>query len=194
MSISTFLDQKKKNDKLLIGLNSNVMQLNEWQSQVNKGLIKVWGQFPIPGWLRTIFLWIVLPKFLVGAVAVIFDDLGRVLLFKHTYRSECPWGLPSGWLKKGEHAHKALEREVYEESGFQVEVLRSVVVGGDRSLQRLDLYYECVLKGGVFSPSNEVSQAKFFPRDEFPDCLEPFHQQVIDYTANHPEGSSYPDE
>ena len=157
-------------------------------------LVGAWGKLPLPGWLRARLLWWVLPKFLVGAVAVILNGEGHVLLFKHTYRLECPWGLPSGWLQKGEKPEVAIVREILEESGYRVKVQRAVVVGGDASLQRLDLYYECMLKGGTFQPSVEVSQAVFFALDDLPDCLEPFHKQVVLYTAQHPERSITHDE
>jgi len=166
----------------------------QWRSRMQEELVTAWGRLPLPGWLRALVLWIVLPKFLVGALAVIFDDEGRVLLFRHTYRSECPWGLPGGWLKKGEHVHEALERELYEESGYQIHVVCPVVIGGDRQLQRLDLYYECEMLGGTFRPSAEVSQADFFPLDQLPNCLEPFHLQVISYVVCHPERSICQDE
>ena len=168
--------------------------ISRWNSRARTGLVNAWGKIPLPGWFRSLVLWIILPKFLVGAVAVIFDEHGRILLFRHTYRSECPWGLPSGWLKKGEHAHHALERELFEESGYRIRAVRSVVVGGDRQHQRLDLYFECELLDGRFRPSDEVSEAAFFDQDELPDCLEPFHRQVIAYTACHPERSVCQDE
>ena len=119
---------------------------------------------------------------------------GRILLFRHTYRSEYPWGLPGGWLKRGEHAHEAIEREILEESGYQVHALRSVVIGGDRKLHRLDLYFECELINGTFQSSAEVCDAAFFELDHLPDCIEPFYRQVITYTACHPERSICRDE
>ena len=134
----------------------------EWRLHARKWMVTAWGKLPLPGWLRALVLWIFVPKFLVGAVAIIFDEQGRVLLFRHTYRSDCPWGLPGGWLKKGEHAYQALERELFEESGYRIRTMRSVVIGGDTQLQRLDLYFECELLGGTFRPSAEVSEAAFF--------------------------------
>jgi ADP-ribose pyrophosphatase YjhB (NUDIX family) len=160
-----------------------------WQSLVRRRIVTAWGYLPLPGWLRSLILWTVLPKFLVGAVAVIFHEQDGILLFRHTYRAECPWGLPSGWLKTGEHAHEALERELFEESGYRIRVKRSVVVGGDRKNRRLDLYYECELIDGTFRPSAEVCEARFFPLDALPSCLEPFHRHVITYTACHPDRS-----
>ena len=150
--------------------------MSKLTSGLHRRLLDAWENLPIPGWLRVLFLRALLPKFLVGAVAVVFNPEGHILLFRHTYRSECPWGLPGGWLKKGENAEDAIVRECFEESGYHIRVKRSVVVGGDRKMQRLDLYYECELPGGEFRPSAEVSAAKFFPLDQLPDCLEPFHQ------------------
>ena len=59
----------------------------------------------------------------VGCSAVIFDDVGeRVLL---TRRSDNGlWCLPSGGMDPGESAEEACIREVWEETGLHVEVLR----------------------------------------------------------------------
>ena len=42
------------------------------------------------------------PTHYVGAVAAIFDDAGRVLLVEHVFRTDYPWGLPGGWVSRGE--------------------------------------------------------------------------------------------
>ena len=68
-----------------------------------------------------------MPKFLVGVLAVIFDDRGRVLLLKHTYRPDYPWGLPGGWLRAGEGAAEGIERELLEETGFVVRAIRPLM-------------------------------------------------------------------
>ncbi len=45
----------------------------------------------------------------------------KILLLKHTYRDKYPWGIPSGWLKRGEQPMEALQREIKEETGMVVE-------------------------------------------------------------------------
>ena len=59
----------------------------------------------------------------VGCSATIFDASGtRVLL---TQRSDnALWCLPSGAMDPGESAEEACQREVWEETGLRVEVLR----------------------------------------------------------------------
>ncbi len=142
-------------------------------------LLRVWQH--IPGRVQGLIEWWLLPKFLVGAMAVVLDADGRVLLFRHTYRSDYPWGIPGGWLRVGEDPIDGVEREIYEESGFRIRALHPLVVGGDKSLRRLDLIFLCVLEGGTFRASAEVSDAAFFALDELPGRVEPFHVQVAAY-------------
>jgi ADP-ribose pyrophosphatase YjhB (NUDIX family) len=142
-------------------------------------LLGVWRR--LPGGLQGAIEWLLLPKFLVGAVAVVIDDSGSVLLFRHTYRNDYPWGLPGGWIKASEEPTDAIEREVLEESGLLIKALHPLVVGGDRDLRRLDLIFLCQLVGGTFQQSAEVSDAGFFELSALPGRVEPFHVQVADY-------------
>lgn len=142
-------------------------------------LLRVWRH--IPGRLQGSIEWLLLPKFLVGAMAVVLDADGRMLLFRHTYRNDYPWGIPGGWLRAGEDPIEGVEREILEESGYRIKALHPLVVGGDRSLRRLDLIFLCVLEGGTFRASAEISDAAFFAPDELPGRVEPFHVQVAAY-------------
>src|SRR5262249_30059365 len=58
----------------------------------------------------------------VGALAVVLDAHGRVLLGEHLTRPSEPWGLPGGWLEKGEMPEAGLRRELREELGLDVDV------------------------------------------------------------------------
>ena len=73
-------------------------------------LLRVWRWLPLPEWGRWRLAWLLTQKFLVGVMAVVFDDQGQILLFNHTYRREHPWGLPGGWLKARESPAAAIER------------------------------------------------------------------------------------
>ncbi len=75
--------------------------------------------------------------------AVVFDDAGRLLLIK---RGQAPalglWSIPGGRIEAGESAEDAVVREVLEETGVAVTVLREVgtvhrdLPGGDRYVIR----------------------------------------------------------
>jgi 8-oxo-dGTP diphosphatase len=74
---------------------------------------------------------------------------GRVLLVKTSYRPH--YGLPGGFLKRGETADAAASRELFEETGLQVsaERLRPVWRGEYRFESRLDTItiFEAALDG-----------------------------------------------
>lgn len=59
--------------------------------------------------------------------AVVFDDDGRLLLVQ---RANPPaqglWSLPGGRVEPGEPAQEAVRREVREETGLEIEILREV--------------------------------------------------------------------
>jgi ADP-ribose pyrophosphatase YjhB (NUDIX family) len=151
------------------------------KSRLKVPALQVWRRLPF--WLQGRIEWLLLPKHLVGSMAVVFGDAGGVLLFRHTYRDDYPWGLPGGWLKRGEDPMRAVEREVFEEGGYRVKTLHALVIGGDRDLGRLDLIFLCELVGGDFRPSPEVSDAGFFPPEALPGRVEPFHVDVVRYAT-----------
>lgn len=102
-------------------------------------------------------------SFLVGVMGIVRDDRNRLLLFRHTYRRE-PWGLPGGWMVRGESPLEALEREVREESGLEVRATRLLLVGATPDRPKLEFVVEARLVGGSFRPSSEVSALEW--RDE----------------------------
>jgi len=141
-------------------------------------LLWLWREIPFPFALRYLFLWLVNQKFLVGVDALILNDQQEVLLFKHSYRKDIPWGLPGGWLKKGEDPIEAVEREILEESGFRVKMIKPLVVDGSEKYSRVDIVYLGELISETqFVPSDEVEKAGFFPLDEMPKIID--HQKKI---------------
>jgi len=119
-------------------------------------------------------------KFIIGIAALIINNQGEILLFKHTYRTDCVWGFPGGYLKSHEDPGEAIQREIYEESGLKIEVMRPLEVIKSQDMARLEVLFLGKLTGGFnFSPSHEVSDARFFPLDGLPELL-PEHQALIE--------------
>jgi 8-oxo-dGTP diphosphatase len=132
-----------------------------------KLLLWLWGVLPMPNWLRWATLWVVNQKFLVGVSAVVVNEQGEILMFKHTYRGKHPWGLPGGWLMGQEDPARAIEREIYEESGFRVRALFPLRAACTKRYPQLDLIYLARLESGTFRPSAEVSEFNFFSPEDF---------------------------
>lgn len=136
-------------------------------------LFKIWRWLPLPYQIRWRIMWLFVPKFLVGAAALIFDDDGRILLFHHTYRKKYPWGLPGGFLNCNENAVQAIVREMQEEAGFTIQVERLLWIDTSQQYPRVDIFYLCRHVHGEFRPSDEVSEARFFDRAAIAQVMEP---------------------
>ena len=104
--------------------------------------------------------------------AVFSDD--RILLVRET--SDGGWTLPGGWADETDSPGAGIEREVKEESGYDV-VARRLVAVKDRHLHpytpaRLEriykLFFLCDLTGGGATGSLETDGAEFFALDRLP--------------------------
>lgn len=109
----------------------------------------------------------------VDVRGVVFHN-GALLLVRE--RSEGRWTLPGGWADVGEAPSECVVREVFEESGFQVRVMKLLAVY-DRGKHPHDppfpfhvykLYFQCEISGGEATRSNETDDVGFFTRDVIP--------------------------
>jgi 8-oxo-dGTP diphosphatase len=144
-------------------------------------LFKLWRWLPIPFWAEWRLLWVILPKFLVGAIAVIVNAQGQVLLFYHTYRKQRPWSLPGGWLQTGEDASHAIVRELQEEAGLTIIVQQPLMIATSPLYPRIDVFFVCRHVAGEFRASPEVAEARFFEVETLESVLEPgMYPMLID--------------
>ena len=143
----------------------------------------LWGALPIPIPVRTAIIWLLNPKFTVGVIGLVRDDQGRVLLLRHTYRPEAPWGLPGGGLRKGERLEECLHREIQEEAGIEVEIesLLSAATDVDRKL--VDMIYYCHPLPGqtlaTFKPNSEIAEARFCSLGDLPQGMSSGQRKLV---------------
>jgi 8-oxo-dGTP pyrophosphatase MutT (NUDIX family) len=133
-------------------------------------LLRLWRDLPLPRWARRLYLRLTCADVLLGAGAVILDDQGRVLVLEHTYRRNGRWGIPGGYLRKGESPEHALRREVREETGLDVEV-GELLDAGLYVSDELDLAYRCRIVDGHLRLSPEARRAEYRPLDALGDLL-----------------------
>lgn len=142
-------------------------------------------RFRLPPRLHWLAANLINPHFLLGVAGIITDEQGRLLLFHHTYRRSHPWGMPGGWMSKGESPLETLEREVHEESGLQVRAERLALIGVTRDRPKFEFVVCGKLVGGTFQASREVDQMGWFAPDQYP-ALAPFHQHILQQWRDQP--------
>jgi 8-oxo-dGTP diphosphatase len=138
---------------------------------------RVWRALPF--WGKRQLLWLLNAHFVVGAVALIHDGNGRVLVAKHTYRGGPPWGLPGGWVRRGEDPAQTVVREIREETSLEVEIAAPLTVRSEGPAH-LTLVYRARLTGGTFRPSAEVTEIQFLERGVWPRGLRADHRALIE--------------
>ena len=112
----------------------------------------------------------VTPKVAVGAA--VMNDEGKLLLIQRA--DSGVWLYPTGWSDVGYSAPEVVVKEVREETGIDVEVVRLIgVLDGLRlGVSRVPLYslvFLCRAVGGVLKPHElECLDAGWFGRDELP--------------------------
>jgi ADP-ribose pyrophosphatase YjhB (NUDIX family) len=134
-------------------------------------LLWLWKNLPMPRLVRWIVLWLVNTKYLVGVTGIVFDDAGRVLLVRHTYRKRYPWGLPGGWVTGRERLEVALARELSEETGLEITVGEVYHVQSGYPRPQVDVFYLCRYHGGEFVPNPEIAEIMFCESDELPERM-----------------------
>ncbi len=150
---------------------------------------RLWKFLQLPKGIQLNLMRVLQDQFLVGVTGIIFNEKNEILLFKHTYRQRS-WGFPGGYLKAKEHPKEGLEREVKEESSLIISADTRYKIRTDRETARLDIVYIGTFIGGEFTPSVEVSEAKFFPFDRLP-LLRTTDVLLLDkIIAQHKNGSS----
>jgi ADP-ribose pyrophosphatase YjhB (NUDIX family) len=86
------------------------------------------------------------------------------------------WSLPGGWADVGETPMQGVKREVFEETGYEVRVIRLTFVR-DQSLHGYKprypvhvykMYFLCRITSGNFRENSEISEIRFFPLNALP--------------------------
>ena len=126
-----------------------------------------------------------------GCSATIFDEAReRILLTRRTDNGR--WCLPGGAVEAGESVEETCIREVWEETGLEVHVIRLIGVyssphvmveyaDGNRK-QIISLSFEAEIVGGELGPSNETTEFGYFTPDEIRemDVMEHHVQRIED--------------
>lgn len=126
---------------------------------------------------------------LVGSNVIIENQCNEVLLQK---RHTGTWGLPGGLLEIGETLEQTAVREVFEETGLQVDNLELIntfsgekyhfiLPNKDEIYVVTSLYRALTYSGDLVEDSEETLELSFFSYDFLPELLEPEYLDYINY-------------
>lgn len=118
----------------------------------------------------------------IGAVGVVFDDQGRLLLLEHVFHPTRPWGLPGGWVDRREAPDAAIERELREETNLCVTALYPVLVEPASYRGHLDIAYLCHLVSGEIRLSSEILDYRWVHPTDLPDLFA-FQHRAIEHAV-----------
>lgn len=130
------------------------------------------------------------PIILVGAVVVMADEQGRILLQERKFPKGA-WGLPGGLMELGETTEGVARREVLEETGLIVKDLKlidiysgpgtySVAENGDEFYCVTVAYYTNQFEGKLVVNQKELISCSFLPQEKWPERIVKSHKKILD--------------
>ncbi|QGN33102.1 NUDIX domain-containing protein [Microlunatus sp. Gsoil 973] len=142
-------------------------------------LAGIWKRLHGPAQWR--ILWCRHATFMIGVTGAVLDDADRVLLLKHRFWKDNPWGTPSGYLERGEAIEDGFAREVREETGLTVDQVRVIKINSGFRL-RIEVGVVARVSGSAEPTIDgvEVEEARFFPVADLPDDLRAAQRAVIE--------------
>lgn len=142
-------------------------------------LIRIAGVFwkVIPRGTRTWLTRRFHPTFTVSAAGIIVNDRGEVLLLDHVVRHKNSWGLPGGFINRGEQPDEALRRELLEETGIELTDISLYRCGTRGRHVEIIMTANCVGEAQV--NSSEIRQLGWFSIGNMPGEMSEAQQKLI---------------
>ncbi len=106
------------------------------------------------------------PKLVAGAI---FELEGGIVLIQRAIEPGYgKWTFPGGFVERGEVAEAAAEREVFEESGLEIEVTGIIGLYSYEGQVPAIAVFGARVTGGEPRPLDETMRVESFPRDGLP--------------------------
>ena len=123
-------------------------------------------------------------RFTVTAGAFVFDDEGRILLLEHEFRPDSRWGMPGGFMGKGEQPDEALRRELQEEVSLEVTNVELYFARTLKKPRQVELFFACKAASAPTPSSFEIRKAQWFDTNELPDELSKDQRKMIKHALD----------
>lgn len=100
---------------------------------------------------------------LVSVAALVTNENGEVLLVNSPWRG---WEYPGGLIEPGESFEAALKREVFEESGVEIEITGFVGICKNVERNIVNIDFTARYTGGELTTSEESTEVGWFTEEE----------------------------
>jgi ADP-ribose pyrophosphatase YjhB (NUDIX family) len=132
----------------------------------------------IPAGLRLRLVRMSQRKFTASAAAVVVNDAGEVLLLNHVLRPFSGWGLPGGFIDRGEQPESAIRRELMEEAGIELEELAMYRVRTVNA--HIEIIFTARTAGEAAVSSREIMDLGWFAADDLPEKMSEAQKRLIE--------------
>ena len=122
--------------------------------------------------------------FAVSVGAIITDNEGRVLLLKHRFRPSPGWGIPGGFIEKGEQPDAALRRELREEVELELHDLKLFTTRAFKEPKQIEIIFTARAFDDTERLSFEIQKSQWFSLDQLPTNLPNDQTQLIKRAFN----------
>ena len=125
-------------------------------------------------------------EFKIGVFGIIFDNSNRVLL---CHRNDYDlWNLPGGKLESKESPWEGVIREVKEETGLDIDVIRIVGVYSKPQKNEIVFSFLCENIGGEIILNEEANEIQYFDIDNLPENIPLKHiERILDASERNVE-------
>lgn len=110
-------------------------------------------------------------QFVIAAFGFIFDENNRILLC-HRLDYDL-WNLPGGTMEAGESPWECVIREVREETGLEVEIVRLAGIYNKPEKNELVFSFVCRIVSGKITLNEEADKIEYFSINDIPHNTSP---------------------
>jgi ADP-ribose pyrophosphatase YjhB (NUDIX family) len=115
----------------------------------------------------------------VAVISIVPRD-GQVLMIRRdTDQGYGLWGLPGGYVDRGEVVEQAAAREVWEETGLKIEPGELIGIFSEAGDPVIVAVFAAMETGGTLEAGPEALEVGFFPVDDLPELAFPRDRDVL---------------